>query len=696
MKKVLVAILIFAASLNLPAQTPVADSSHIQFAELVPEPEHRQVSQVVSLLLSRNHYLKRAIDDSLSTETYHRFLNNLDPNRMYFLDSDIQSFEKYRYHFDEYLRSGQVQAAYDIFEVYEKRVAERLEHIFALLEQPFDFSTDEYMEIDRHKSPWPSSSAEQDELWRKRLKNDALNLKLAGKDDEGIRSILRKRYQRLRKNVARSQSEDVFQLLMNAFAESYDPHTSYFSPKSSDDFKIQMSQSIEGIGARLSSDNDYTKVMEIVPGGPAARSGLLHPNDYITGVGQGVDGEIVDVIGWRIDDVVQLIRGKKSTVVRLLILRADAPASAPPDTIALVRDKVNLEEQSAKSDTVHILRDGQELVYGIIDIPAFYSDFEARRRGVADYKSTTRDVRRLLMELKEQDVDGIIIDLRRNGGGFLNEAVELAGLFIDSGPVVQVRNSAGQIDVERDDSPGQVYDGPLAVLIDRLSASASEIFAAAMQDYQRGIIIGSQSFGKGTVQNAVDLNRFIRDPDLKLGQLKMTIAKFYRVSGHSTQHVGIIPDIDFPSRLNHMEIGESSQKNALVWDEIQPVRHDNYANLAPLLPTLRSRHEARLGANPEYSKILAQIDEFEANKLKNQISLQETRRRQEREAAEKNDPERLAHLGNDQEEVDEDGADSTASVGTMRKKTVLKKDLLLRESAQVLADYSSLIARQAN
>lgn len=665
MKKWIVVLLLsLGAGTSLFADSVISDTT-ITFKNLEPEPQHRRVSQTISQILTQYHYLKKAIDDSMSSQMFDRYLESLDPNRLYFLSGDIRDFEKFRFMFDDFVNSGQLNVAYAIFNTYEKRVAERLQYVFHHIDQPFDFTLDEYLNYDRENAPWANNPAELDELWRKRLKNETLRLKLAGKDPAGIVKTLRKRYKRMQKNVAQSQSEDVFQILMNAFAESFDPHTNYFSPKEFDDFKIRMSQSLEGIGARLVNENDYTKVVAIVPGGPADKSKLLHPNDKIVGVAQGYDGEMIDVVGWRIDDVVQLIRGKKNTIVRLQLLQSDASPGSPPDTIALIRDKIKLEDQSAKADTVHIIHNGQEMIFGVITIPTFYSDFDAMRRGDKDYKSTTRDVARLLGKLEAQNVDGVIIDLRRNGGGYLNEAVDLTGLFIDRGPVVQVRDTNGQVDVERDQHPGRVYDGPLAVMVDRLSASASEIFAAAIQDYNRGIIIGSQSYGKGTVQRPIDLNRFVRDSNLKLGQIKLTIAKFYRVDGRSTQHDGVTPDVPFPSRLSLMDIGESSQPNALVWDHIKGIRHSDFEELGGILPQLNKQHMLRLSNNPEYEELLAEIDDYK--KLRNQkhVSLNEAKRRAEMDKRKRK---------KDEETEEQDKKD----------------DLLMTESAQVLGDYITL------
>lgn len=681
MKKFLLAFLILIFSIPAYAAVDLPDTTHITFEPIRPEPQHKNVSQLVTNLLVRNHYKKHTVGDSLSVEMFDRYLKRLDFNRLYFLQSDIDKFEEYRYSFDDLVLSGNVTVAYEIFQIYQQRVAERLEYIYKRLRHEFDFTLDEYIEFDREETAWATTPAELDELWRKRLKHDALNLKLAGKDWEGIQETLVKRYQRVHKNVSQYQSEDVFQLLMNALAETFDPHTSYFSPKSFDDFKIEMSQSLEGIGARLRTEEDFTLVVEIVPGGPADKSNILHPNDRITGVGQGSDGEIIDVVGWRIDDVVQLIRGDKGTTVRLELLRANDPVGAPSDTIALVRDKVKLEDQTAKSEILELEHEGQPFKFGVITIPTFYADYEGRREGDPDYKSTSSDVRKILQEFKDQQISGVIVDLRRNGGGFLNEAVDLTGLFIDQGPVVQVRNSNGALDVKRDTDPSVAYDGPLAVIVDRLSASASEIFAAAIQDYDRGIIIGSDTFGKGTVQNAIDLNRFVRSGDLKLGQLKLTVAKFYRIDGRSTQHVGVTPDIEFPTRFSLMDIGESSRENALLYDVIDPLRYNNRNDhgITQLVPRIENQHNVRLSNNAEYASLMDDLREFEANRNRTRLSLNENVRRQEREENKNEDDD--PHL------MDNESAEADTTEADEEEEDSLEDDLMLMESAHVLGDY---------
>jgi carboxyl-terminal processing protease len=619
-----------------------------------------KVSPLIVKFLTNFHYQKRVVDDSLSAETLDRYIDKLDPIRAYFYQEDIKEFQKYRYKLDDYLVIGHIKPAYEIFHVYQKRMAERLTYAFERLHVPFDYTSDEYLQLHRDEAPWANSGEELDDYWRKRLKNESLSLSLDGKENEEIVELLTKRYNRAQKNIEQFQSEDIFQIFMNSFSECFDPHTSYFSPKNFDDFKIQMSQAYSGIGARLTTEDNFTVVKEIIAGGPASKSDELHEDDKIVGVGQDENGEIVDVVGWRIDDVVQLIRGEKETIVRLQIKEAGSIPGAPPLTIKLVRDKVKLEDRSAEGKVIKISQNNRDFNFGIIDIPSFYSDFDGKNAGEKNFKSTTNDVKKLIMDLQADTLDGVIIDLRRNGGGFLNEAISLTGLFIDKGPVVQVRNRTGKVSVEWDDDPGKAYSGPLAVLVDRISASASEIFAAAIQDYGRGIIIGSQTFGKGTVQNAVALNRFLPNTDQELGQMKTTIAKFYRINGGSTQHVGVIPDISFPSRFELMDFGESAQQNALLWDQINQLNYTNYGDLAMVIPDLKTRKNIRVSEDPKFVELSRSLEEFEKNRNKKEVSLNREIREKEREDAEK-------------------------------KKKVKKEkdddDPLISESARILSDY---------
>jgi carboxyl-terminal processing protease len=484
---------------------------------------------------------------------------------------------------------------------------------------------------------------------------------------------LKKRYQNQEKNIRQLQSEDVFQFIENVFCESFDPHTNYFSPKNFDNFKIQLNQEFEGIGARLSTDDDYTVVSEIIVGGPADKSAQLHVNDRITGVGQGQDGNIVEVIGWRLDDVVQLIRGPKQTLVRLELLRAGSAADASADTISLIREKIKLEDQSPRGELMEVEHEGKKYNIALIDIPTFYSNYDAFRSKDPNFNSTTRDVRRILQDFNPAKLDGIILDLRGNGGGYLNEAVDLTGLFIEKGPVVQVRNSTGRLNVEWDNDEQELYNGPLVVIVDRLSASASEIFAAAIQDYRRGIVIGSQTFGKGTVQNPVDLNQFLPDLPKRAGQIKLTVSKFYRINGGSTQNLGVIPDITFPSRFTLMDIGESASGRALMWDKIEPLKYDTLNTLSKIFPLIKTRSGVRLSKNREYGDLLKSMDELKVRSEQKEISLQEEKRRQER--AKEPDPDDPAVPG------------QAAKDSTGQK---LKKDLVVLESSHILGDYIQL------
>ena len=667
MKKLIYSILLLILPSLLAANS---DTTSLVISDQKPEVQHKKSTQLITHILENNHYKKIALNDSLSSEIFDGYISSLDYNRIHFLQSDIQEFDQYRYKFDDYFQAGYLDPAYTIFNIYQKRFTDRLDYIEKQIDAGFDYSLDEYLEIDRSGANWAKDYRELKELWRLRLKYEALNLKLNGKDDEGIKEILHKRYHNLRRRMSQYQSEDVYQIVMNSLAESYDPHTNYFSPKNFDNFKIQMSQSFEGIGARLSTRNDHTVVVEIIPGGPADRSKALHANDKITAVGQGDDGEFVDVVGWRIDDVVQLIRGKKNTTVRLELIRAESPEFAPRDTLALLRDKVNIEEQTAKSEILELEHEGKQYTIGIIEIPTFYSDFDGRTSGSKDYKSTSRDVKKLIEKMDPTKIDGLIIDLRRNGGGFLNEAIELTGLFIDKGPVVQVKNTNGRVEVEWDNDSGVVYNGPMAVLVDRISASASEIFAAAIQDYKRGIIVGAQSFGKGTVQNAIDLNRYLRS-EARLGQIKMTVAKFYRINGGSTQHLGVVPDISIPSRYSNSEIGESSSPNALVWDQIRPAKYNYAGDVDSYIPKLNLLHQARIKDNQDYLEFLEEINKYQKDHDRKKVSLNEAQRRKEREKDK---------VAAEDEEFDEETT-------VTEKPEEKKKDLMLTETSHILGDY---------
>lgn len=613
--------LFFGALLILPISTSVALESLETTKALEAESKHTLSGKVITKLLRQYHYNHKKIDDATSNELLDLYIEHYDHNKMYFLASDIEKFEQYRYTLDDDILSGNLDAAYLIFNTLKTRLDKRLEFVKERLKTEFDFSIKEYLKVDREDEPWAETTEELDELWRKKLKNEALSLNMAGKKWEGIRKTLTKRYGNLERRMEQYKSEDVFQDYMNALSETFDPHTSYFSPISSENFDIDMSLSLEGIGAQLTTDEEYTRVVKIIPGGPADKSKLIEANDKIIGVAQGSDGEMVDVIGMRLDDVVQKIRGPKGSIVRLEIIQAESPAGSPAKEITLVRDKVVLEERAAKSDTVEFMHDRNSYKLGIIDIPTFYIDLEAQRRGDRNYKSTTRDVRRLIKELESAGVDAIVIDLRRNGGGSLQEAIELTGLFIEDGPVVQVKRSIGKKRVESDPDPGIAYSGPMGVLVDRFSASASEIFASAIQDYSRGMIIGSQTYGKGTVQNLLGLDRFIRSDGEKYGQLKITIAKFYRITGGTTQHRGVIPDINFPSIYNEMDFGENKQLHALPWDTISPAIFKQHDLVSMYLSTLKLNSKKRTAHNREFQYIIEDIERYKQEQDDNLVAL---------------------------------------------------------------------------
>ena len=606
-------ILNLAVYLSIAFGTPYVYGilPELSLKPLEPMPVHAFTTREIVDQLAAKHYVTTILDDDLSSEVFDGYLENLDPQKSYFLQSDIDSFEVFRHKIDNALRKGDLTPAYTVWNTYHKRLITRFEKLIAMLEQgidSLDFTADETIDLDRSDNAWAKDEAELDLWWRKRIKDAVLNLKLAGKETDKIQELLVKRYKNRLNFTLQTKSEDVYQLYINSFTGTFDPHTQYYSPRSAENFNINMSLSLEGIGAVLQQEEEFTKVVSLVPAGPADKAGQLRPNDKIVGVGQG-DGEIEDVIGWRLTDVVQLIRGKKNTVVRLDIIPAGSEAS-DSKIIHITRNTVKLEEQAAKSELIEIEHLGQPYKIGIIDVPAFYSDFQAMQAGDKNYRSTTRDVRKLIEALKVAEVDGIIIDLRSNGGGSLGEAQDMTGLFIDRGPVVQIRNKSNKVSIGYDKDYKTLYSGPLAVLVNRLSASASEIFAGAIQDYQRGVIIGNQTFGKGTVQTIVPLTR---------GQLKLTQMKFYRISGASNQHRGIIPDIKYPENYDPEAIGESALDNPLPWDTIGATLYRTKARTSEYISDLRKLHETRIKTDPEF------IYEQEAIAYRRELSDAESR-----------------------------------------------------------------------
>ncbi len=620
------------ALLALPglAATPAIKTAD----DLGPEPRHEKIGQLVSEFIQKSHYLHAAVNDELSSMVLDRYIVALDSNRMYMLGSDVEAFETYRYRLDDMVRSEPLNPVFEMFEVYRTRVRERL--IFALeeLETEPDFSVDESYQFDREELPWSETEDDLDELWRKRVKNDALSLRLAEKDWPETQEILHKRYTRFLKRMVQINNDDVFETFMNAFAHTLDPHSSYLSPRNSEEYRIQMSLSYFGIGASLQIDDDFVMVINIIPGGPAAIDGKLQPKDRITAVAQGEDGELVDVIGWRLDDVVQLIRGPADTVVRLQIMPAGALPGASEKVLSLTRNQVKLEEQAAKSEIITVPRDGRQWSVGVIKVPSFYRDYRALSNGDKDYTSTTKDVRRLIKELEGEGIDGLIVDLRNNGGGHLTEATALSGLFIDNGPVVQLRNHNGRISRldDPDPVPRVAYNGPLAVLVNRYSASASEIFAAAIQDYARGVIIGQQTFGKGTVQNLYSLDQYVRRPDeVGLGQLTLTVGKYYRVTGESTQHRGVNPDIVLPSSIDANLVGESVRETALPWDTIRTTKFRAGEPLDSTISSLTANHISRSKDDPDFQYLMDGIQDVERVRAQKSVSLNMEYRRAERE-----------------------------------------------------------------
>ena len=599
---------------------------------LEPTSAMAEASRWARTFLTRAHYKKTDLDDDLSSEILDRYVESLDPNRIFFLASDIRAFEAYRNGLDDALEREQLTPAFEIFNIYAQRVFERIEYAKRLLERNFNFEIEESVVLDRSEEAWATSEKELNDIWRKRVKNDVLRLRLADKEEESLEETLVNRYDNLARRVGELDSEDVFQYFMNAFAASIEPHTGYLAPRTSENFNISMRLSLEGIGAVLQRDNEYTVIRRVVVGGPADDDGRLEVGDRIISVAQ--EGEDpIDVVGWRLDDVVDLIRGPAGSLVKLGVVPVDAGLDGEVETIDIVRDKVKLEEQAAQKAIYDIETDtGQTSRIGVIDLPAFYLDFAARARREPDYRSSTRDVRELLDALQEADVDAVVIDLRNNGGGSLAEATSLTGLFIDKGPVVQVQDSNGRIEVEADSDAGVAWDGPLAVLVNRHSASASEIFAAAIQDYGRGLVVGEPTFGKGTVQNLINLDRYAQGDAPSFGQLRLTIAQFFRVNGGSTQHRGVIPDVVFPTLNETDEYGESAYDNALPWTSIRPARYEIAGDLSAVLPVITERSQARLANDADFRFLLEDIADYREARDQREVSLVESQRREELES----------------------------------------------------------------
>ena len=656
------------------------------YKALAPTQKHQATNSEIVAYIELRHYRNLAFNDHLSSLVFDRYILELDKNHYYLLASDIKHFENFRFELDEALNAGNLDAAYFIFNRFQKRNIERMVYQINLIEHgmdKLDFSLEESLEVDREHAAWAKTPKALDALWRKRVKNTVLNLKLAGKSMEEIKTTLSKRFKSQLNRITQTEAEDAFRIYIKALTQTFDPHSEYFSPRASKNFNIHMSLSLEGIGAVLTSENEYTKVVRLIASGPADKGGELKPGDKIIGVGQGKK-EIENVVGWRLGDVVEKIRGPKGTQVRLEVIHSKF-SDDRTQTINIRRDKVKLEDKSAKKEILSVPLGDRTYKVGVIDLPTFYIDFEGSKRGDPNYKSTTRDVKKLILELKQAKVDGIIIDLRNNGGGSLQEANSLTGLFIKEGPTVQIRDFRHMITNLEDDDAGIFYDGPLAVLVNRLSASASEIFAGAIQDYQRGLIIGSQTFGKGTVQALLGL---------KQGQLKITHAMFFRVNGESTQNRGVIPNLTLPSLYDNEEFGESALARALPWSQIDADDYTRFPSFSPYLKSLKTSHQNRVKRDPGFNLLIEEITKLKELRERKVISLNEVAREKERtahdawqlrlenrkrklqnlpplEALEKKEEDGIVH----EEDDDED-----------------KLDPILTESGHILVDYISLIS----
>ena len=672
-------------------------------AEIKPTPAQAVAGGLMYGYLSASNFAYRTLplDDTLSEQIYSNYLKTLDGNRMFFLASDIAQFSPWQLTFDDAIKNEDYAPAFSIFKTYVSRVDQRIAYARALLKQDFDFSIQESYLYDREDAPWAASEADLNEIWRQSVKNDVLRMKLAGRDMPNIRKTLDKRYSNLSRRVHQLDTEEVFENFMNAYGNAIDPHTAYFSPRSAENFDMSMKLSLEGVGAVLQEQDGFVIFRTIMPGSPAEKTGQIKSGDRVLAVGQGLDGPMVDVIDWGINDVVAKIRGPKGSVVRLDIQSGDEGTDTASKIVKVVRDKIKMEEQAASKKIIEV--DGKRI--GVIELPAFYLDFEAARRGDTDFRSATSDVRKLLVELKNERADGVVIDLRNNGGGALPEAIELTGLFIKQGPVVQVRHSDGEIEVGGDSDPSVAWTGPMAVLVNRSSASASEIFAAAIQDYGRGLIIGEPTFGKGTVQSVVDFDSLPqakavfgslpKDKAVRLGELHMTIAQFFRIDGGTTQNAAVVPDVPFPASIDAAEYGESTYDNALPYTRIAPAAYQRLGSFKAITPQLISMHEQRGANNLEYSWWLEDVSLYQAESEKKSISLNEETRLQERNAMKAKRLAREAQrkaLGMQAAGLDDndDGLQANErAIGKQLAQENAVKDLpdpLLNESAAILAN----------
>lgn len=696
-------VLVIGATLACSAKpakhVKVDGSNNIQ-----PDEQQSIVCKTIAELITKYNYKKVALNDSVSAVIYNRYIKMMDEGHNYFLASDIQDFDKYKTVLDDDVKNGNLSDVFYIFNVYQKRYIDRIKYSLTQLDNNFDFSKNDTFTYDREKMPWVSSETEMNKIWSERVKYDMLNLKLANADQTKNKATLKKRYENLLSQANKLNNQDVFQAFMDAFTEAIDPHTNYFNPANAANFNIDMSRQLEGIGATLNVENEFVTIKAIIPGGPADKSKQISVDDRIVGVAQGSDGEFQNVVGWRIENAIALIRGKKGTTVRLELLPKGTSVGGKPKIVEMVREKIILKDESAKKEIHTYNENGKTVKIGVISVPAFYIDFNDYKSGNPNYKSTTHDVKLLIDSLKQAGVDGIVMDMRQNGGGSLLEAVDLTGLFIKTGPVVQVRNANDEIEVDKDEDPSVAYSGPLAILVDRFSASATEIFSGAIQDYGRGLIIGTQTYGKGSVQNAIDLDRVINPSLLErataalasktkktvtttgsqsvFGQLNLTIAKFYRITGNSTQHKGVMPDIQFPSVIPLDKYGEDTEPSAMPFDFIAKSAYGKVGDFTTVLPQLKKLHDQRMQTSPNYKFMLQDIDNIKKHETEKTVTLNEQKLKEQRDA--------------DEKKAFEDNNLRRVAMGLAPLKKGQTKprnedlDFLKREAGQILTDYISL------
>ena len=684
-------------TLVVAVQGAAADSEPVSPPLLKPVAQEAKAAHLAADLLSRYHYKALPLDDALSSKMFDQYLKALDPEKVYFLQSDVDRLAADRSRLDDAILSEDLRAPFEIFNLYERRAVERMTYARSLLSKGFRFDSDETLMLDRKGQAWPATEAEAQDLWRKRVKNDWLRLKLAGQDDAAIVKVLDKRYDSAVKRMGKITSADAFEAFMNAYTMAIEPHTNYLGPRAAANFDIAMRLSLAGIGAVLMDIDGYATIRELVAGGPARLSGQLQVGDRIVGVAQGEGRAMEDVVGSRLDDTVNLIRGAVGSTVRLEVLPADQGPDAPSKTVSLVRDTIKMQDSAAKAKVYSVTTGEGKRLIGVITLPSFYEDVEALRKGDKDYRSASGDVARLLADLKAQKVDAVLVDLRNNGGGSLREAISLTGLFVGKVPVVQTRDAKGDVSVGKNVDTDVAWDGPLGVLINRASASASEIFAAAIQDYGRGLILGERSFGKGTVQTVANLDQIARNAKPVYGELKLTIAQFFRVNGGTTQLRGVTPDLGYLQSDDAAQFGESSFDNALPWTQVKPADYAPVGDIKAQLPRLKAWHDSRVQRDRDYQALMDDLAKVRAQRKANVISLNEAVRRKERAASQA----RMAAL------LGADGAAASGALaddGLQFNERKLSKDLaiektqksvndvLLNESLSILSDSAALKA----